>query len=465
MIKFVELEIKELGDYNKLKKYINDSHIDSDVIGKLQKFVGTKCNSLLIEYPYYDSEYLSNYYVHYAQKFQKYDKACYRIHYQRDNKYYGFTVLRPTPETTKLGKTYLSPELVVSETAYLMKSEFKSHIHGQERLIECFPWKRQECDISCCAHTATWTVLKYFGNQYKAYCDTTIGEIVDKVKSNQERETPTRGLDPSQVSDIFKAYGFSPIYLENRDYYTFSDQILAYVESGLPIVGFLNIGSGNHAISIIGHGEVDYDLANDDMVDEMSGVILSTRLIKSIYVMDDRFYPYMKVTKSLPAQDDIVDYGMGQINYAIIPLYKRMMLTYNNVYARMVGWYNAGDFDFGVKPVCRIYLTSANSLKSKAMENNSMLAILRDIIISLSMPKFVWCIDFADVEQYKNHKTSGRIIIDATAATIDEEPWILKHDSHKMQYKDFDDLSESIYEIEDNIPPYDMYINNLKEVE
>ena len=201
------------------------------------------------------------------------------------------------------------------------------------------------------------------------------------------------------------------------------------------------------------------------MVDEMSGVILSTRLIKSIYVMDDRFYPYMKVTKSLPAQDDIVDYGMGQINYAIIPLYKRMMLTYNNVYARMVGWYNAGDFDFGVKPVCRIYLTSANSLKSKAMENNSMLAILRDIIISLSMPKFVWCIDFADVEQYKNHKTSGRIIIDATAATIDEEPWILKHDSHKMQYKDFDDLSESIYEIEDNIPPYDMYINNLKEVE
>lgn len=156
MIKFSEIQIHNKNDYQELKKQIKSTHIDNFVIERLEKYLGIKCDTVLVEYPYYDSDYLSNYYSHYAQKFRKYDKACYRVHFEFKNEYIGYTVLRPTSDETKFGKTYLNPQLLLKNKAYLMLGDFKAHIHGQEQLIRCFPWKRQEGDISCCAHTATW---------------------------------------------------------------------------------------------------------------------------------------------------------------------------------------------------------------------------------------------------------------------------------------------------------------------
>ena len=451
MIQFTEIRIDDESDYSKLLEVVKLSHIDGDVIDKLVKYVGKKCDTVLVEYPYYDNEYLSNYYEHYSQKFKKYDKACYRIHFESGNDYFGYMVLRPTPTRTKCGKTYLSPKFLLSNRAFLMLSSFSSHIYGQEQTIDCFPWKRQEGDVSCCAHTATWAVLKYFGNKYKNYYDTTIGEIVDKVKNDNGRKTPTLGLTPFQVSELFKTYNFSPLIIERKDDFSFYDEVLSYIESGIPMVGFFNLLDDRHAVAMIGHGEVDYDLAVLDHTDDNSGVILSTRLIKSIYVMDDRYFPYMEVPKGLPTSDDDVEYGMTQMEYAVIPLYRRMMLTYKDVYARMCAWVKSKELNFGELPVCRIYLTSSNSLKNKAMFNSTMPKKIRDIILSLSMPKFVWCIDFAEVDLYKNNKTSSRIIVDATASTNDQEPWILMHDSSTMFFKDYDyDDSNKIIAVEGN---------------
>lgn len=463
MIKFAEIHITELTDYQKLLDIVSHSHIDNHVIEKLKKYVGNKCDTVLVEYPYYDNEYLSNYYGHYSQKFAKYDKACYRIHFEKGKEYYGYMVLRPTPPETKFGKTYLVPQFLINKKAFLMLAPFLSHIYGQRQIIKCFPWKRQEGDISCCAHTATWAVLKYFGNKYTNYCDTTIGDVVDKVVTDKGRKTPTIGLTPFQVSEIFKSYNFSPLIIEQAYDYSFFDEVLTYVESGIPMVGFFNLSMGRHAVALIGHGDVDYNLAIQEYANS-SGIILSTRLIKSVFVMDDRYFPYREVPKALPTSHDDVDYGMNQMEYAVIPLYKRMLLTYKDVYIRMLAWVKSGDLNFGELPVCRIYLTSSNSLKRKTIENTSMVKIMRDIIVSLSMPKFVWCIDFASIELYKGKKTEGRIIVDATASTNDKEPWILMHDSSILFYKDYDDDSDKVIKVSGLFKPYDMYINNLEEV-
>lgn len=467
MIKFSEIQIHNKNDYQELKKQIKSTHIDNFVIERLEKYLGIKCDTVLVEYPYYDSDYLSNYYSHYAQKFRKYDKACYRVHFEFKNEYIGYTVLRPTSDETKFGKTYLNPQLLLKNKAYLMLGDFKAHIHGQEQLIRCFPWKRQEGDISCCAHTATWSVLKYFGNKYKNYADTTIGEIVNAVKNDRGRKTPTLGLTPNQVSDIFKEYDFSPLIIGKDNDLFFIDEILAYVESGLPMVGFFNIAPNTHAVAIMGHGEINYDMLVEpimqEIVDEKSGVILNTKLIKSIYVMDDRIFPYMEVPKDLPTISDDVKYSMFQMDYAVIPLYSRMQLTYKDVYNRMITWVKSGELKFGDRPVCRIYITSSNSLKQSAMNSDKMNKYVKDVLISLSLPRFVWCIDFADIDSYKKNLITGRIIIDTTSATMEREPWILQHDSNKLKYKDYDNDARRIMQIECEIEPYDMYIHNLQE--
>lgn len=465
MISFDEITIKSDDDYDKLSECTKIRNlIDEETIKILKDHIGNRATSIIVEYPYYDSEYLSNYYAHYSKKFKHYPKECCRLHIENDEDHIGCITLRPTPTGTKIGKTYLRPEPFICGKAYLMKTVFSAHVLGQELRIDCFPWKKQEVDISCCAHTATWTVLKYFGNRFKNYLDTNIGEIVEKVKNDWGRKTPTMGLTPVQVSDVFKEYGFSPIIIgKNRNKHSI-DELLAYIESGLPMVLFLNMSPENHAISIIGHGEMDLNLINDSLVEKDSGVILSTKLIKSVYAMDDRLFPYVEVPCGLPNVNSEVDYGLHQFDYAVIPLHARMQLSYKDVYSNMITWANDPDFSFGEKPICRIYITSSKSLKKHAFSNSAMNEELKNVILSLSMPKFVWCIDFADEESYKKGKTTGRMIIDSTSATLEEEPWILKHNDHILHYRDFDEGCEE-YKKKILIAPYDMYVNNLQLVE
>ena len=463
MISFDEITINSLNDYDNLQIGKISELIDEETIKILKRYIGTKATRIIIEYPYYDSEYLSNYYNHYSQKFKHYPKECCRLHIENHENHLGYITLRPTAHGTKIGKTFLSPDAFVNGKAYLMMTDFTAHVLGQRLPISCFPWKKQEVDISCCAHTATWTVLKYFGNRNKNYSDTSIGEIVEKTKNDWGRKTPTMGLTPVQVSDILKEYGFSPIIIGKKNKHSI-DEILAYIESGLPIVLFLNMTPENHAISLIGHGEVDLDLIGDSVIEADSGVILSSKLIKSVYAMDDRLFPYIKVPKGLPDSQSGVDYGLYQFDYAVVPLHARMQLSYKDVYSKMIAWANDPGFSFGEHPVCRIYITSSKSVKEHAFKNDSMNEELRNIILSLSMPRFVWCIDFADTASYKAGKTTGRIIIDSTSATLEEEPWILKHNVNIVHYRDFDDHCKEYRKVM-TISPYNMYVHNLRLVE
>ena len=138
MIKFSEIQIHNKNNYQELKKQIKSTHIDNFVIERLEKYLGIKCDTVLVEYPYYDSDYLSNYYSHYAQKFRKYDKACYRVHFEFKNEYIGYTVLRPTSDETKFGKTYLNPQLLLKNKAYLMLGDFKAPEPRTRTFLSCF---------------------------------------------------------------------------------------------------------------------------------------------------------------------------------------------------------------------------------------------------------------------------------------------------------------------------------------
>ncbi|MCM1244854.1 MAG: hypothetical protein NC293_04320 [Roseburia sp.] len=467
MIRIKIQSIKEISDYKKLVQHVPAHLINKDIIECLSKYVGTKCDTIKVEYPYYDSDYLSTYYEHYSQKFRKYDKACCRLHFEKEDEYYGYVTLRPIINDKKLGKTYFSPQLLVESEAYLMISNYTAHVYGQSFEIECFPWKRQQTDISVCAHTAMWTVMRYFGNKFKNYADITIGDIIDRVENDWGRKTPSRGLDPVQISDVFKQYDLNPLILggEKRTDYLFVDEIMAYVESGLPMVGFLN--APEHAISIIGHGQISYEFLDnpkmlDQLIDRETGVIPHARLIKSLYVMDDRFFPYMEMPVDVPTSKNKLDYGLNQLSYAVVPLYSRMQLTYSDVYSRLTTWIKAGELNWEEQKVCRIYITSANSLKREVFKSESMATELKEILLTLSMPKFIWCVDLAGIDNYKKHLTSGRIIIDTTSATLDEEPWILRHDSEIIQYRDFDHDPDTIFEKKVMIPPYELYQNNLR---
>lgn len=481
MISFHRIDISS-DQFHKNMKDLLEPHslYDQKVVDKLQKYLRNKCDILEIEYPYYDSDYLSTYYIHYSQKLCNYPKACCRIHIYKDTQYYGYITLRPTVGETKLGKTYLNPSIIIDETAYLINAFFIAHIVGNRISIQGFPWKSQQTDISVCAHTATWTIVRYFGDKYRNYINATIGDIVERTHNEWGRKTPSLGLTPIQVSDILKEYKFTPLIIENIDKNdsasldidkndsAFLDNVLSYIESGLPLIGFLE--PIKHAISIIGHGVIDYNLLNNEdfllkNVDPELDIISHGRLIKDLYVMDDNIFPYQKMSVTLPTQSYSIDYNFNELKYIVVPLYRRMQLTYDDVYARFYVWRKCNVMNWERPCVSRIYITASTSLKQKALECSDMNEVLKEIIITLPLPKFVWCIDLSGYDNYKNKMISGRIIIDTTAATMENEPWILRHDDSHIQFKDLLDTSSpnEYYEVSCNIKPYSLYRNNLGE--
>jgi len=468
LIEFSELLIESVEDYNKLYECVGKEAIDEQAVDTLKKFLGIKCNRIVVEYPYHDKDFLSTYYCYYSQKFRGFPKKCYRLHIMgEDEKYFGYIVLRPTVKGTRLGTTYLSPQPLLDEEAYLMLAKYEAHIMDNKRDIKCFPWMKQEVDIAVCAHVAAWTILRYYGNKYHNYADTTMGVIAQKIKGDMGRKTPSNGLTPVQIADLFQEYGFSPIIRGGvkEENSRFLDEMTAYIESGIPIVGF--ISPKQHAVSIVGHGSIDYGLLdNSDSVnklkDEQTGIILHSKLISSLYVMEDNYFGYRKVSKELPTSTSDVDYNLYEIKFAVVPLYEKMHLVYNEVYERYVSLVESETMSWEDVKISRIYMTSANSLKREAGNNEEMCEELRTIILRLNMSKFVWCIDIAGIDNYKNNRTSGRVIIDSTCSTYEREPWILMHDGRQIRYYDEDENDNYIVECE--IKPYRIYTNNLERV-
>lgn len=81
MISYTGIEIN--GDYSKLmgnhpttgERLISEKHIDNVVIETFNKYLGDLISKIIIEWPYYDQDYLSTYYLHYAKKFRKFSQV------------------------------------------------------------------------------------------------------------------------------------------------------------------------------------------------------------------------------------------------------------------------------------------------------------------------------------------------------------------------------------------------------
>ena len=85
---------------------------------------------------------------------------------------------------------------------------------------------------------------------------------------------------------------------------------------------------------------------------------------------------------------------------------------------------------------------------------------LKNILLKLPLPQFVWCADICTKNEYSSGLTSARIIIDSTAGTYENDPWLLMHDGQKIIFRD----GQNNNQLDVAIDAYDMYINNLKEV-
>lgn len=473
MIDFGKIEINKIDDYDQLYDYIDETHIDLNVVSIIKKYIGTKAAALLIEYPYYEKDYLSTYYSFYSKQHIVHSKVCFRLHFfgktreESDSRpYYGYISLREGIKDSKIGKTYLSPKLLIDEgeEAYLMLDTFSANIYGEKVSVSAFPWMKQETDISVCAHVAMWSILRYYGNRYKGHRDTVMGEIVEMVQNDRGRKIPSKGLTPDQIVDTLDLYNFSPVLLgdEYNKLHYFVNEIMAYIESGIPIVATMN--RKRHAITLLGHGKVDYDKLNGNiemLKEPNSNIILHSSLITSVYAVDDNHFPYRQVDPEIPCSDMNIDYTLKEINYLIVPYCQKVLLGFNEIYEKFMELVSKKIMKLDGTQICRIYLTSSNSFKEKAKKNELMNFTLKERILLMDMPRFIWCIDLATIEEYKKGLMSSRVIVDSTVGTRDDNPWLMIQDTESISLIEYE---RSLSRFSCKIEPYCMYENNLQNI-
>ena len=94
------------------------------------------------------------------------------------------------------------------------------------------------------------------------------------------------------------------------------------------------------------------------------------------------------------------------------------------------------------------------------LQDKTINKILKTVLLKVHAPQFVWCADLSTKEEYLDNKMSAKIIIDSTAGTYENEPWIFMHDNTKILWKH----NHETFKIEENINSYKIYKNNLMEI-
>jgi hypothetical protein len=370
--------------------------------------------------------------------------------------------LRPSLMGDSRGRAHFHPQILAPAGSFLIVSDkFNAHLYGDRYPISSFPWMAQETDISICAHSAAWSIVRYFSGKYNYYKERSLSEIVDLAPPFINRKTPSEGLNLLQISTVLSEAGFHPLFLNSKTHKetSFLDNVLIYIESGIPVIASVEtVVDGkpfNHAICLIGHGKVNYGLIPDFSDRDFC---LSTSFVDSIIVVDDNQLPYVEID----AVSNNAKYQLKDITSAIVPLYEKMFLPSDVVINRVKTLFEAKALELPSRAIVRPYITSTRSLKVKAQDNETMNAELKNILLKTPMPRFVWCVDICSEDEYKKGLCSCRVIFDSTAGTYDIDPFILSHDSKTIVF--YDPNSEQWNEAKYDIEPYTLYVNNLKEV-
>jgi hypothetical protein len=463
-----------------------------DVIDWLRIYLSSNVAGMLIEYPYVDKDYRSTFYHYYAKKGGSYSPHCARLHFfskgvdwrespqslvvpgQADpvsdavlNEYYlGFIVLRPT-RIYAIGRTMLSPMALKDASGLMIQYKHKAHVLGYRLHVECFPFMEQHSDIAVCAHAACWAILRHYSERYSIYREVLVHDI-----SKLGREFDPGGLLPSlgityrDAERIFAAVGHYPLLVvkgdTENDACRFYDELLAYLESGFPIFGVQT--QRGHAVALVGY--------RCDNSEPQTGNQCQDRAwdyVTDLIVVDDNLAPYHPISRAVT---ESVDYTIDEFDAFVVPLPEKMFLPAAAAFKLGQEVRSNEPFEHfehlsdtqGL--VTRCFVTTTASWQRFVREQAPNLPPdFVDVSLTLTMPQFIWVIEYATPEQRGLKQVQARLLLDATAGTRDPFPMFLLHDRKgalwldrsnrsTMQYQLFTQVATSLAEMNSNLKNY-----------
>lgn len=486
------IDISAPADFHGLVAHLSAEEFGlGEVIPQLQLHMSAGVRGVLVETPYVDKDYRSTYYHYYAKKGAAYSAHCARLHFfgagwsvqenplrfvgpdgdvgdatiDDQGGYLGFMVLRPTRIFT-MGRSVISPRAVQGVGGSLIDHRHKAHVIGNTVTVKGFPFMQQHSDIAVCAHAACWAILRHYSERYSLYSEVLLHDV-----SKLGREFDPGGLLPSMgitsldAERIFAAAGTFPLLVtrgpspgEKDFFYT---QLIAYLDSGFPLFG---VQSGrHHAVAIVGYRSGQQPV---------KGLAIARATlwdyVTDVLVIDDNYFPYMPVPRmTTPDRPYLAD----AIDAFIVPLPEKMFLPASAVIELGQSLVDAPverfeELEQTAELVIRPFLTTAAAWRRHLRKMVSNLPHeFSQAALELTLPQFVWIVEYASSQQWRDGEVQARMLLDATAGTHELFPAFLLHDRkgalwldranrRPMEYQSFTTACGPLARMDSNLAHY-----------
>ncbi len=476
----------------------------------------------IVEDKYIDRIYRDSYYTYYSKKHFEYSRYCKRVlifdgglenafldmsSKDLQKSFKGCFVIRPL-NTGAIGRSLLDPFYfkINTEKIYLRKTTYIISSFGKQLSISAFPFSMQDGETTTCAEITILNISDYYSHRYPEYhfiLPSDISHIAKKLRF--ERSLPTHGLQYEIISKVFTETGFSPVlYHEKTKKARKLKHILYYyIESGIPVaIGVKTDNNQKHSIIGIGHGEVHEEQLGTILypVQESRNSTLfisnTADVVNHFCVIDDNHVPYELLTcKEKEDRYSQLHIGDFELEYLMVPLYKRMLLEAEDAYTvcksilanKTIGFrkitslyeeINETIFSqeyiqaVGTReyPLCiRLFMASSKNFRRVRQQqflgsNKKLLEIYSKIPFS----RFIWVCELYTLDSYPK-KVIGELIIDATSSAKEmSDSLIMIHYPGYYIIRESDffianiDRSSHFHEIKGWVP-MDPYTENLSD--
>lgn len=276
------------------------------------------------------------------------------------------------------------------------------------------------------------------------------------------------------ISFALKKFGFgSKVYTQSEFGDKFFQLLKIYIESGIPVVTSLQGKRIGHANICIGRREfnpvdlislVPEKIALADPTKEETSIFFNSKIDREFVFIDDNCGPYQTAALARPcAHYGSPDWDSCRITAFVVPLYPKIYLEAFQVESYMLSYlknYLQRYFVGGERIFFRMFLASSRSFKQHVALNSDLNETAREILVSCTMPKFIWVAELSDMELIKQKKGNGLILIDATEVNIiDNKPLILSVFKNILTI-----WNDPVGELEDiplDLENFTIYTNNL----
>lgn len=498
MTNLYTLSLKEgLEDENSLKSiFINSFQLSdkkgTDILKSFKHYTSHLRDSiyLVVETNYVDKVYRDSYYCYYSTKLEPYHRNCIKIsffdveiepdmfynpdsHSALNKAYLGFMIVRPLAHSP-IGRSVISPKALIENNIRICNTYVHSTAAGLKFDVVGFPHSSQDSETMTCAETTIWALMEYFGNKYPEYNPILPSRILSTLEHRAfSRQVPSRGLIYEDISYALRKEGFGTVIYSQDSFgeNDFKKIFSCYIESGVPIVVAIKNNDIGHALLCVGRNDdssIDVSKITPITTDEGIKIYEWNNNIEDFVFIDDNMPLYQKAKFEDPTAH-YVTHGSTKwkdckISHFIVPLYHKVYLEADNA-IKISNYIATHEIVIDENSVVRTFLTSCRSYKNYIVKNKSINADLKEMLITLEMPKFIWITEISSLERELSNLIHGTIILDATEAnTKDYAPLVFAHYKRHIYCfsKQKNIIKKNVLPLHSVCDKYEAFESNLK---